>query len=219
MRSKEFIAERAEHHVSLPSIQRILRTLKPKLWDQGLNISEIVTVLESALRLHFVMFEEVPDTVPESEYATVGLNGGYYNPHTGVITVGITWHIEEVLNGDTRVYYEDFTRLLASIIAHELKHKNQVEKSEHNADNVPETDDIKAYLADHRELEAYAAQAAAELQSQLSVDDILQKLKTDGGRDELSLYSEGLKVYHSYFYGSPVLNKFISKVYSIISSR
>ena len=218
MRAKEFITERASHHSSLPAIQQKLRALKPALWDKELTISEIIETLETALRLHFIMFEEVLDTVPESEYAAVGLNGGYYNSYTGIITVGLTWHIEEVLNGETREYYEDFIRLLCSIIAHELKHQDQVDKSSHNAYNTPETDDIPAYLADHRELEAYAAQTAEELQSQLDLDDILQKLKTDKGRDELGLYSEGLKVYNSYFYSTPVLNKFINKVYSILTT-
>lgn len=217
MRAKEFIIERAEHHTNLPIIQKTLQSLKPILWEKGLIISEIISTLESALRLQLILFEEVPNTVPESEYAMAGLNGGFYNPNTGIVTVGVTWRIEEVLNGDTRTYYEDFSRLLTSIVAHELKHKNQVEKSENNAYNTPDSDDIRAYLADHREIEAYAAQAAVELENQLDTDVILQKLRSNGGRNELSLYSESLNVYLYHFADTPVLNRFINKVYSILT--
>ena len=218
MISSEFIVERATHHTSLSAIQQTLRDLKSELWGNDLTIVEISSILNARLRRYFIKFEEVSDTAQDSEYSNVGINGGEYNPGTGYVTIGYTWRLEDVLNGNTREYYEDFTRLLLAVIAHELKHQDQVDKSRHNAYNPQDTNNIKAYLSDSRELEAYAAQAAVELQNQLDTDDILQKLKTERGRDELALYSEGVKWYVTHFDSSPLLNKFFSKLYTIITT-
>jgi len=218
MRAKEFITEKAEHHVSLSSIRSTIQTLKSELWDNDLVNVEIESILNARLRRFYIKFTEVSDTAQSSEYSSVGINGADYNPSTGMITVGYTWRLAEVLNGDTRTYFEDFTRLLLAVIAHELKHADQVKKSDHNAYNPQDPDDIKAYLLDSREIESYASQAAIELEGQLSTEEVLQKLKTERGRDELSLYSEGVKWYVTHFNSSPLLNKFFSKLYAIISN-
>jgi len=219
MRSYEFIlTERAIHHPSLPVIRTTLQNLKSELWENDLVNVEIESILNARLRRFYVKFNEVSDTAQDSEYSNVGLNGADYNPSTGFITIGYTWHLAEVLNGETREYFEDFTRLLLAVISHELKHQEQTDKSPHNARNPQDPDDIKAYLSDSRELEAYAAQAAIELEGQLSTEEVLQKLKTERGRDELSLYSEGVRWYVTHFDSSPLLNKFFSKLYSILTT-
>ena len=213
---KQFLSERATKPEYLSGIAYELKALKPELWENDLSISEIALKLKKALSKYLIRFEESYSSA-DSEYGTVGLNGAEISG-SGWITVNYTSELEDVLNGEHQVYYEDFTRLLGALLGHELKHREQLLKSTKNFDNAPDTEDKVKYLSDHREIEAYAIQASLELLSQLDVNEILEKLKTEKGLSNLSLYSEGIKWYlFTFDSGSAVLKKFLKKVYEVLT--
>ena len=96
------------------------------------------------------------------------------------------------------------------MIGHELTHRDQVLKSVKNFDKIPDTDDRVKYLSDHREIEAYAVQAALELLPQLGKTDTLSKLSN---LEKLSTWSNAVKMYvHTFDDGSPILKKFAKKL-------
>lgn len=215
---KVFLAEQATlpHYVN--SIRYELTQLKATLWDQQLTLPIMVEHLSSVLNKYLIRLVEEYDEHPTSEYAGVGLNGATMSP-SGWITVNYTTYLEDVLNADGREYYEDFVRLFIALVGHELAHREQVLKSSHNFHNPPDPEHIDSYLKDHRELDAYAVQAALELLAQFNVADILSKLKTSRGINELSLYSEGLKWYVYTFDSGPVMQKFLKKLYELLTTE
>lgn len=215
MKIKDLLIEKTVLPMYLNGIKGSIKKLKSKLWDKDLSTAEIIENLEKELGKYLIRFNEVYHD-NESEYTSVGLNGGELSM-SGWITINYTNHIEDVMGNGGRVYYEDFVRLISALIGHELTHREQLLKSSANADNIKEPDDLKKYLSDHREIEAYAVQSALELLDQFDLQEIFSKLKTDRGLDELSMYSEGLKWYvHSFNTNTPVFKKFLKKLISVL---
>lgn len=212
---KQFLSERAQRPHHLSAIKYNIDRLKGKLWEKGLQLDEIIEHLENELGRYLIRFEETYAD-GESEYSAVGLGGGQMTAN-GWVVINYRRDLDDVLNGDGTMYYEDFSRLLVALIGHELAHREQLLKSTKNFDNIPETDDTIKYLSDHREIEAYAIQACLELLEQLSKEEILEKLKSERGQSHLALFSEGLKWYvRTFDSGDPVLKKFLKKVFEIL---
>src|ERR1035437_4016218 len=171
MKFSEFLLERAKIPMHTGYARQKLKELEKKLWEKDLDSNEIVTILNAAFSNLLVRFEHSYSN-KESDYTRVGLNGAELSP-SGWITVNVTQDIDEVLNDETRAYYSEFVDLGTSLIDHELAHRDQALKSLKNFDNVPDTEDVKKYLKDHREIEAYAVQAALELLAQFSKKEII----------------------------------------------
>jgi len=206
--------ERAKLPQFSKPIEYELKSLKPFLWDKGLGYIEIKDILNNALKKYKVEFIDAYDT-EDSEYTSVGLNGGELCTN-GLIQIGLTSYVSEVMNCETRQYYDDFLRLATAVISHELEHREQIYKTKQTYVNVPDPyDGIKKYLSDHKELGAYATQAYIELINQLDKDEILQKLKYDVYN--LSLYSEGVKWFYTHFEPHEKEYKaFFKKIYELL---
>ena len=211
------LVEKAKHPNFIGSIKHELVQLKPKLWSKDLDLENVLEILKTVFRKYMIKLVESYDD-RDSEYSSVGLNGGALTS-SGWIEIGYTSYLKEVLNDETREQYEDFVRLICALIAHELTHREQVDKSLKNFEDIPDTTDIKKYLSDHRELEAYAAQASIELLGSFTIEEVISKLKTDRGLDELSMYSEGLKWYTHTFSSGPILKKFLKKIIEILNDE
>lgn len=207
--------ERTTKPRHLNAVTADIKSLEKKLWDCNLEVPEIIEILNKQLEKYLIRFEEVFSR-GNSEYSAVGINGGEFSP-SGWITIGITHDADEVFNGDTNAYFSEFLDACSAVIGHELTHRDQVLKSVKNFDNVPDTDNLIQYLSDHREIEAYAVQAALELLPPLGKADVLSKLSR---LEKLTLWSNAVKMYvHTFEEGSPILKKFVKKLYSILNDN
>ena len=210
--------ERAKKPMHLGFINSELNALKSVLWDKNLSINEIIKILNETFEKFLIRFEETYSN-KESEYTRVGLDGGDFSS-SGWITIYLTHDIDDVLNGNTNVYYDEFVDLCTALIGHELMHRDQVIKSLKNYDKVPDVDDIKKYLSDHREIEAYAIQTALELLNNFSKKEIIKKLSSTRELEKLANWSEGLKWYvYMFDLHSPIVKKFLKKVVEVINDE
>ena len=208
--------ERAKRPLFLGSVTHDLKDLESKLWSKDLSVSEIIKILNTKLEKYLIRFQETY-TNKTSEYSRVGLDGGEFSG-SGWITINMTQDADEVLNDQTRVYYSEFVDLATALIGHEMKHRDQILKSLKNFDDIPDTEDSKKYLSDHREIEAYAMQAVLELLPQLGKKDILSKLSNK--LEKLADWSEAVKWYtYTFDEGDPVLKKFVKKIYEILDDE
>ena len=204
--------EQAKKPQFLNSVIADIKSLEGDLWEKDLEVPEIIEILNQKLEMYLIRFEETFAN-GESEYSRVGLSGGEFSS-SGWVTVGITHDADEVLNGETNVYFSEFLDLCAALIGHELTHREQVLKSLKNFVNIPDTDDRTKYLSDHREIEAYAVQAALELLPQLGKVETLSKLSN---LESLSIWSNVVKMYaHTFDNDSPILKKFVKKLYELL---
>ncbi len=214
----ELLFERAKNPMHIGYTKSKLKELEKQLWEKDLDSNEIIKILNDAFSNLLVRFESTYSN-KQSDYGNVGLDGGNFSP-SGWITINLTQDIDEVLNGQTRAYYSEFVDLCTSLIGHELKHRDQVIKSYKNLDNIPDTDDVKKYLKDHREIEAYAVQAALELLSQFSKKEIIAKLSSSKEFSNLGLWSEAVKWYtYTFDNGDPILKKFVKKIVEILTEE
>lgn len=213
---KQFLTERARTPVHLGYVKSKLKELRPVLWEKDLTTDQILDALNDAFGKLLVRFD-VHGVYRESNYGRAGLGGAEYS-HTGWITIHLLDDIDLTLDGRTHAQYEDFSSLCAASIAHELTHRDQVLKHDGNIDNPKDPDRLRDYLADHREMESFAVQAALEMLASFDGVEILKKLSSSKGIEELSKYSDSLEMYLSVFnMPSSIMNKFLKKLHAVLT--
>jgi len=206
-----FEAKRPEH---LGFVKDKLKELKSSLYDHDLSNEQIRRALNHAFEKFMITFVINP-AGRESNYSRVGLGGAECDAG-GHITIHLTDDVYDALNGGA--YYEEFVDLCAASIAHELTHREQIMKHARNGENAKDPDRLRDYLEDHREIEAFAVQAAMELFSAFEAKDILAKLAKSSDLEYLAKYSDSLEMYLSVFNPpSSTLNRFLKKLHSVVS--
>lgn len=194
-----------------------LKHLKAKLWQQELTTQQAINILNLEFCNLLIGFNET-SSIPNSQSQAHRLSlDGAEMSQTGWITVHICDDLDELLNDDANISYEEFADTLNATIAHELVHREQFLKTVKTIEDIPNPNHMKSYLADHREVEAYAVQTALELLASFSIAEAKRLLSTR--LHEAELYSDALRAYSINF--EPETNTwklFIKKVYQVLVS-
>ncbi len=209
------VNERAELPKHTTFVVHKLSELKSSLWEHELSNKQIQACLNSAFAALMVKFTVVDAPWKQSQYTEAGLDGAQYE-HDGWITVLLTDDIQDVLDGSSSVQYEDFANLCAASISHELRHRDQILKHSANALNAKDPEQLRDYLADHREIDAFAVQCAIELMSFWDANDIIMKMKQTRDLEHLAKWSDVLKMYLRMFDTSSVTRRLLKKLHSIL---
>ena len=215
---RQFLGERARTPSNLGYVKSKLKELKSILWEKDLTTNQILDALNDAFGNALIRFD-VHGEYRDSNYGRAGLGGAEYS-HTGWIIIHLLDDIELTLDGRTPAQYEDFSNLCAASIAHELAHRDQVLKHSGNMDKPKDPDRLRDYLSDHREMESFAVQAALEMLASFDNAEILKKLSSSNGIEELSKYSDSLEMYlRAFSTPSAVMNKFLKKLFVVLKEE
>lgn len=192
------------------------KELKSSLSKKGLTSREIAARLNKAFQPLMVQFKLINFPGPSnSKYTDFGIYSSKYSAD-GFVIITLTDNIDDVLANEQ---YEDFSHLCSGMIAHDLKHREQVLKHVFNLVGTKRSSDkLDDFLSDHREMDAYVAQCLAELLAFFDSSEIVSGLTTSKGMDELMDYSEVFATYEEVFgRSSSVMKRFLKKLHSAVT--
>lgn len=212
----DLLLERPERPAQYRQVKDVLAQLKNELWCKGLTTRQALNILREPFERLLICFNEV-DSQPYSaaQAHRFSIDGASFDVDNSWITVNLCDDLHETLENEMSSY-EEFSGILTSIISHELVHRDQLLKTVHTKQNVPNPSKFVEYLKDHREIEAHAVQAALELLTHFSIDEAKSKLKKIS---DAELYSDALVAYaHHFDEDTPTWKRFIKKLYQVLDS-
>ena len=206
-------------------IEAAIKRLKPKFVDKNPNYYEVEEILNNdpTLRAFGIIFTQSARHFDEFDSSNaminIGLDGAHYYPALDEIHVQTIRGLEDKL--DDSYDYDEFVNILIGSIKHELVHRNQMQRTREEQFKDQDTDNVEEYLADHREIMAYSAQAAHELMlTGDSLEKIINQLKTSQGIRRLTPWSSALGIYHDTFeHDTSVWKKFINYLVSYLKGH
>jgi len=171
-----FLFNEAVIKVDVSWVKESLLKLKNKLINKDYGNLEIEEILNREFLPHFVKFENGFDSEYTNDfYGSVQIiKGSMYE--NGLIRIDYYSTFWEIFEDDT--LYNEFIKVVSSIIYHERVHVYQLQKS-HNKLKYVDTSSNYTYLSNIHEIQAHAQQAVFDLINMgYSVEEIKKKVKS-----------------------------------------
>jgi hypothetical protein len=204
----------------------ILESIKEDLIGKDYGNLEIENILNKTFNKYRINFERGFNEITKDDWEEVGIIEGYIYENGEIY---IVYDNNFYLTFEDYYLWDTFKKVCASIISHELTHRDQFIKILKNQNYVKPVSIItnSSYLSDDKEIQAFARQALEEyIQLGYNKNQILQLIKTPTGSNISQASkeeSDSFWYYYDYFsdpqYGNPkVWKKFLKYMYQYLNT-
>jgi hypothetical protein len=224
LKEENFLLERV--YKSNKWVYDILESIKDDLIGKNYGNLEIENILNKAFKKYRINFERGFNEATRDNWGEVGIIEGYIYEDGDIY---IVYNDDFYLTFEDDYLWDTFKKVCASIISHELTHRDQFIKILKNQNYVKPVSRItnSSYLSDDKEIQAFSREALEEyIQLGYNKNQILQLIKTPTGSNKSQANkeeSDSFWYYYDYFsdpqYGDPkVWKKFLKYMYQYLNT-
>lgn len=217
-------------YIDTTAIEKALNSCKRKVLNKGKSSEAIEAIFNNALSKFNIIFDVSGRNKDEDDDDESGLaGGGYY--HSGIIAVKHIDYWDDLFDEAEDDFWPLFMSKAMTIIKHELVHRQQAQRirnkfsdpkaptSNYMGPNANNASSYAKYLSNPHEIGAFSTDAVHELlNNRFTLDEILERIRTEQGVFELAVYGKSIEYYINEFdFQGPIFKRFLAAIVKAVN--